>query len=148
VVPKNPPDKATEPAKKAMSETHKAALAAGRDEGRAVRRYLEALEAHRPRPGRKRTTESVRRQLDETTAALSESTALERVMLLQRRIDLESELRDLDQQADADLAELEHAFVEALPGYSARKHLSYAAWREAGVPARVLRAAGIRRSAR
>ena len=37
-----------------MSAQHKEALAVGRDEGRAVRRYLEALEAHKPRRGRKR----------------------------------------------------------------------------------------------
>jgi hypothetical protein len=134
-------------AKKSMSDTHKAALAVGRDEGRAVRRYLEALEAHKPRPGRKRTADGVQRQLDETLAALEGSTALDRVHLLQRRLDLEDELAQLARHGETDLAELETAFVEALPGYSERKHLSYAAWREAGVPARVLRAAGIRRAA-
>ena len=30
-----------------MSDQHKEALAIGRDQGRAVRRYLEALEAHK-----------------------------------------------------------------------------------------------------
>lgn len=134
-------------AKKAMSDTHKAALAVGRDEGRAVRRYLEALDAHKPRPGRKRTPEGVQRQLDETIAALTKSSALDRVHLLQRRLDLEEELSQLARNGETDLAELEAAFVDALPGYSERKHLSYAAWREAGVPARVLRAAGIRRAA-
>ena len=43
-----------------MSEDHKTALAQGRSEGRAVRRYLEALEAHKPRRGRKRTVESMK----------------------------------------------------------------------------------------
>jgi hypothetical protein len=42
-----------------MSDEHKAALAEGRNQGRAVRRYLEALDAHKPRRGRKRTTESM-----------------------------------------------------------------------------------------
>ena len=36
-----------------MSADHKAALAKGREEGRIVRRYLEALESNRPRRGRK-----------------------------------------------------------------------------------------------
>ncbi len=129
-----------------MSDSHKAALAVGRDEGRAVRRYLEALDAHKPRPGRKRTVDGVQRQLDETMAALAASSSFDRVHLLQRRLDLEEELDQLARQGETDLAELEAAFVAALPGYSDRKHLSYAAWREAGVPARVLRAAGIRRS--
>ncbi len=134
-------------AKKSMSDTHKAALAVGRDEGRAVRRYLEALEAHKPRPGRRRTADGVQRQLDETLLSLTHSAPLDRVHLLQRRLDLEEELGQLARQGGTDMSELESAFVDALPGYSERKHLSYAAWREAGVPARVLRAAGVRRSA-
>ena len=35
--------------KTAMTAEHKAKLAAGRNESRAVARYLEALEAHRPK---------------------------------------------------------------------------------------------------
>lgn len=139
--------KSASPSKKAMSDAHKAALAVGRDESRSVRRYLEALEAQRPRPGRKRTAETIQRQLDETIAELNEATALERVHLLQRRIDLEREREQISQQSDVNLDELEAGFIEALPGYSARKHISYAAWREVGVPARVLRAAGVSRSA-
>ncbi len=111
-----------------------------------MRRYLEAVDAQRARPGRKRTAESVQRQFAETEAALAKATALDRVHLLQRRIDLQSELDHLSLQGDDDVAELEAAFIGALPGYSTRKHLTYPAWREAGVPARVLRAAGIRRS--
>ena len=42
-----------------MSDSHKAALAEGREQGRAVRRYLEALEAHKLKRGRKRTQESI-----------------------------------------------------------------------------------------
>jgi hypothetical protein len=146
IVPRKAAVKTAPAAKKSMSDSHKAALAVGRDEGRAVRRYLEALEAHKPRPGRKRTPESVQRQLDETVTALTNSSALDRLHLLQRRLDLEEELAQLARHGETDLSELEAAFVAALPGYSARKHLSYAAWREAGVPARVLRAAGIRRA--
>lgn len=139
------PTKATV-AKKSMSATHKAALAVGREEGRVVRRYLEAVDASRSKPGRKRTVDSVRRQLDDTLAALADAKALDRVHLLQRRIDLERELAQLSAQQSTDIGELEAAFIKALPGYSARKQLTYPAWREAGVPARVLRAAGIRRS--
>ncbi|MHB1534624.1 MAG: hypothetical protein ACYC1D_08440 [Acidimicrobiales bacterium] len=44
------------------------------------------------------------------------------------------------------MTELETAFVKVASGYSERKGLSYAAWREAGVSADVLRRAGIRRT--
>ncbi len=128
-----------------MSDAHKAALAQGRDEGRAIRRYLEALDDRRLRPGRKRTAANVARQLDETEKALIGASPLERVQLLQRRIDLVAELRELRANGDVDDIDLESAFIAALPGYSSRKHISYAAWREVGVPARVLRTAGIRR---
>jgi len=111
-----------------------------------VRRYLEALEATKSRSGRRRSVDVLQRQLDETSAAIPQASALERVHLLQRRLDLEGELEDARRHSTPDLGELEAAFIEALPGYSRRKHLSYAAWREAGVPARVLKAAGIRRS--
>ena len=46
-----------------MSDEHKAALAEGRNQGRAVRRYLEALESHKPKRGRKRTAESIQKRL-------------------------------------------------------------------------------------
>jgi hypothetical protein len=46
-----------------MSVEHKQALAVGREESRAVRRYLEALEAHKPKRGRKRTAEGIQSRL-------------------------------------------------------------------------------------
>ena len=46
-----------------MSAEHKAALAKGREEGRIVRQYLEALESTKPRRGRKRTPDSIRKRL-------------------------------------------------------------------------------------
>ena len=45
-----------------------------------------------------------------------------------------------------DLTELEMEFVKAARGYSERRGISYAAWREAGVSASVLKQAGITRS--
>ena len=49
--------------KRGMSDEHKAALAEGREQGRAIRAYLEALEAHKPKRGRKRTAESIQKRL-------------------------------------------------------------------------------------
>ena len=46
-----------------MSDEHKAALAEGREQGRVVRRYLEALESHKPKRGRKRSPETVAKRL-------------------------------------------------------------------------------------
>ena len=46
-----------------MTDAHKQALAVGREQGRVIRGYLEALESTKPKRGRKRTPDSVRRRL-------------------------------------------------------------------------------------
>lgn len=127
-----------------MSASHKAALAEGRAQGRAVRVYLEALAASRPKRGRKRTPESIKKRLDRIEVELAEATPIQRLHLVQERMDLERELASSSETFD--LSELEAAFVGAAKGYSERKGISYAAWREAGVPAATLKAAGISRS--
>ena len=66
---------------------------------------------------------------------------LESVELLQTRIDIEDSLEGLGDQEN--FAELEKGFVENAQAYSERKGISYSAWREFGVPAATVRAAGI-----
>jgi hypothetical protein len=126
-----------------MSLAHKEALAVGRDEGRAVRRYLEALDAHKPKRGRKRNPESIQRRLEDIDEKLQSADALSRLHLVQERMDLEDELVTKDAQID--LGALEEEFIKSAKNYSKRKGITYAAWREAGVDAAVLRQAGIRR---
>jgi len=128
-----------------MSAAHKAALAEGRDQGRMVRRYLEALEVNRPRRGRKVTPESMKKKLASITQKLPGADPLTRLQLTQERMNLEKALSAGDQQVD--LTQLEREFVKAARPYGARKGISYAAWRAAGVDAEVLRKAGITRGA-
>ena len=127
-----------------MSDAHKSALAAGRAEGRAVRRYLEALDQHKPRRGRKRTSESIQKRLSAIEEKLGSADPLQRLQLVQERRDLQSEL-DREGKA-ADLTGLEAEFVNVAKGYSDRKGIGYSAWREVGVPSDVLGRAGITRS--
>jgi hypothetical protein len=126
-----------------MSDSHKAALAEGREQGRAVRRYLEALELHRPKRGRKRTPESVEKRLATIEENLPTADPLNRVQLIQERMDLGNSLAVNDNAVD--MAALEEGFVAAAGPYGQRKGITYAAWREAGVDAGLLRRAGIRR---
>ena len=128
-----------------MSDSHKAALAEGREQGRAVRRYLEALEAHRPKRGRKRTTESVQRRLTAIDEKVNDVDALTRLHLVQEKMNLEAELASTDNAVD--LGSLEDGFVAAAAPYGQRKGITYAAWRQAGVDPAVLRKAGIKRGA-
>lgn len=127
----------------AMSQEHKDALARGRREARAIKTYLEAL-ANR-RPGRPVTTESLNGRIERLEAKLAtETDPLKRVDLVQQRLDAVEALKRVEASADMDA--LEAGFVDHAAGYSERKGISYTAWRESGVPARVLRKAGIARS--
>ena len=126
-----------------MTDDHKAALAVGRTEGRAVRRYLDALEANKPKRGRKRTPDSIQRRLKAIDAELADTDRLNELKLVQERMNLESELAALE--ARQDLAELEGEFVRVAKPYSARQGISYAAWRAVGVPASTLKKAGVSR---
>jgi len=128
-----------------MTAEHKAALAEGRELGRAVRDYLEALEQHRPKRGRKRTPDSIKKRLQAIEDALPDATPIKKVELVQERRDLEVELATMG--AKVDLSGLEKGFVRAAKTYSERKGIGYSTWREVGVPADVLRRAGISRSA-
>lgn len=127
-----------------MTDEHKAALAQGRAESRAVKNYLEALEEAKPKRGRRRTKESIKNRLDRIEADLPTANPLNRVKLIQERMDLTNELNASDEPID--LSGLEAAFVKNAKGYSERKGISYAAWRELGVAPAVLKKAGITRA--
>lgn len=112
---------------------------------RAVRDYLEALEANKPRRGRKRTPESIAKRLEAITTELSDASALKRLELAQERIDLGAELASMDESIDMEA--LEAGFVEHAQWFGAQKTpaITYAAWREVGVSAATLKAAGVSR---
>jgi hypothetical protein len=139
---------ATTPAKSRkktpMSEDHKAALAKGREEGRIVRRYLEALESTKPRRGRKSTPESIRKRLFAIDNSLATADPLSRLHLIEERQRLEAELSHTGETVD--LAALEKSFVKVARVYGERKGISYSAWRTVGVSASVLQQAKIPRT--
>lgn len=133
-----------EQARRSMSSDHKAALARGRDQGRAVRRYLEALETSRPGRGRKRSLETLDRRLATIEAMLPSASPMDRLHLAQERLNLAAERSGLG-GASVDIDALERGFAGAAAEYGARKGITYSAWREAGIPPAVLRKAGISR---
>jgi len=112
----------------------------------AIREYLKALEQNAPRRGRKRTPDGIRRQLASVTAEMEGATITRQLDMVQQRIDLETELEALEQAGSIDLSALEANFVDHAASYGGRRGISYAAWREIGVSAATLKAAGIRRS--
>ena len=127
----------------AMSEAHKAALAQGRKESRAIKQYLEAIGSRKP--GRPVTPE----RLKERIASLEERIAAEQdpmkaLEMRQARLDAEAQLATTPDAVD--MEGLEAGFVACAKSYSDRKGISYTAWREQGVPAAVLGKAGIPRT--
>lgn len=132
--------------KTSMSDEHKQALAEGRAQARAVREYLDALEANRPKRGRRRTVDTVQRQLAAAKEELAGAAGAARLELIQRRRDLEVELATMQAGGSGpDLSKLEKSFVQHGKAYAQRKGISYAAFREFGVPPEVLKKAGIGR---
>lgn len=129
--------------KSPMSDEHKAALARGRTEGRAVRDYLESLRANKPKRGRRRTVESINKRLAAIDEELAISDALNELKLLQERRDLQAELEAKSAANDHSL--IEDAFIKVAKDYGERQGISYTTWREAGIEASVLKRAGITR---
>jgi hypothetical protein len=128
-----------------MSEEHKAALAQGRKEARAIKSYLKALS--NKKPGRPVTKESLDKRLQSVERKIEESdNPLDKVDLIQSKLDIEDALAELENAED--MESLEAGFVESAASYSERKGVSYTAWREYGVPAKVLRTAGIKETRR
>lgn len=125
-----------------MTDEHKNSLKVGREQGRIVGDYLDALEAHKPKRGRKVTRET----LEERLRVLKEETipnakGKDRIQAHQDRIDLENVL---NQSEDTDLIpHLQEAFVKVAKDYAKRKGFTAEAFREAGVPAAVLKEAGL-----
>lgn len=129
-----------------LTDAHKKALAKGRREAKAVRDYLEAMEASNRRT-RAADPLTLKKKLDQTQAKIAEEAdPARRLELIQDRLDLEARLAEANDQPDMD--SLEKRFKSSVKEYSERKGISYTAWREAGVPAAVLRDAGIPRTRR
>ena len=128
-----------------MSDEHKAKLAQGRADAKAVKSYLEALRANKPRRGRKRTPESITKRLAAIDELLIEADPLEELKLIEERRRLNEELEAMG--STVDIGELEEAFVACAKGYSERQGISYASWRDVGVEPSVLKRAGISRAA-
>ena len=99
------------------------------------------------KPGRPVSQESLKKRMDKVNQKLEETdNPLESVELIQSKLDIEKALSEIQNAIDMDT--LETGFVENARSYSERKGVSYTAWREFGVPAKVLRSAGIKETRR
>ena len=124
-----------------MTSEHKAALAEGRDQGRAVKNYLVALDANRPKRGRKRTPESIEKRLQIIDETIASADPLNRLHLIQERQNLLTEQEQMGEGVD--MSSLEEAFVNAAATYSDRKGITWNTWKKLGVSPEVLARAQI-----
>lgn len=127
----------------AMSDEHKAALALGRKEARAIKMYLEALASRRP--GRPVRPERLRQRIADLKARIADESDPVRTLEM-RQARLDAELALAKTEAAVDMNAVEAGFVANAKSFSERKGISYTAWREQGVPAAVLGKAGIPRT--
>ena len=114
------------------------------DASRSVRAYLDALDQHRPKRGRKLDPESVRKRIAVIDEQVKQAGGFERLNLLADKAALEGKLAG--SATKVDLAALRRDFVKHAKTYGDRKNISYGTWRAAGVSADDLKAAGIRRT--
>lgn len=124
-----------------MDDQHKAKLAQGRNDARAVKGYLEFLENNKPKRGRKRTPESIEKRLGKIEQELPDAGSLQRLAMLQEQEDLAAELETMGEVVDG--TELRAAFVEAAARYGKSKGIKRSAFRKMGVDAKTLTEAGV-----
>lgn len=127
--------------RKGMTDEHKAAIAEGREQAKIVGRYLEALELHKPKRGRKRTPESMQKQLDRIETELADASPIDRLVLLQQQKDIQAEMAS--KSPEVDLEALEKEFIKVGKAYAQRKGIAASTFRAMNVPSEVLKAAGI-----
>lgn len=125
-----------------MDADHKAKLAQGRRDARAVKAYLEFLESNRPKRGRRRTEESIAARLSVIDSEIEGASPLARLNLYQEQTDLANELEAMKSRVDG--TELRAAFIEAAARYGESKGIQKAAFRQMGVDAATIREAKIR----
>ena len=117
-------------------------------DNKAVRDYLDALVTNAPKRGRKRTTDNVKARISAIGEAIGNASATKRLDLVQERLDLEAELDAMARAGSVDMGGLEAGFVKSAASYGSGRGISYAAWREMGVHATTLKAAGVPRTRR
>src|SRR6478735_3508641 len=116
-------------AQRTLSAAHKRALAEGRTMSATVDRYLSAVNTPKQR-GRK----------------VSKATLTQRLAAAREVRDLKNKLASISAANGTDVKSLEAEFVRIAKKFGENRGIGYGAWRDAGVPAVVLKKAGVART--
>lgn len=128
-----------------MTEAHKKAIANARNEARTVEMYLLVLRDAAPQNrGRSKTHADMKKELAiiESKLRSRNLNPLDELKLMQKHADLKAKITN--NESTTVLKDLEKAFVKVGASYSKRHGISAQSWRKVGVPASVLKIAGIK----
>ena len=118
---------------KVLTDEHRAAMSLGSIQANAVRTYLTSIQSAEPV---RRPTKSAA-ELQELLANSTDP---------MERLRLRPQLREALEMESKTSSSLTAKFIEHAAAFGARFGITYADWREEGVPASVLKKAGIGRS--
>jgi hypothetical protein len=127
-----------------LSAAHKRALAEGRTMS-TVDRYLSAVNTPKQR-GRKVSKATLTQRLAAARERAKSTTGVEKVLAAQEVRDLQNKLASLNAASGTDVKSLEAEFVRIAKKFGENRGIGYGAWRDAGVPAVVLKKAGVART--
>ncbi len=133
--------------KRVVTDTHKAAMASGREAASAVNAYLKAFEATKPKRGRQVSIDDLKRRLVVASEEAGKAAGTAKLLAIQTVADLEKRIDALANSASDNIDDLEERFLKHAKAFSDSKGISYATWRKMGVPADLLKKAGISRGA-
>jgi hypothetical protein len=130
------------------TEAVKAHKTQSTDPEKAVKIYLRALKnSKRTGPGRPRTEAAIQSRIDKAKNTLKYAQENNHVILeletTQKLLDAQADMRDFKRGVAQDPSNFEDEFVKALPAFNKDREITAAAWRKVGVPALVLKRAGI-----
>ncbi len=133
------------PAQRKLSASHKQALAEGRTMSATVDRYLSAVNTPKRR-GRKVSKAALVERLAEARTRAKSATGVDKVLAAQDVRDLQTRIANMSAASGSDIKSLEAAFVKIAKRFGENRGIGYGAWRDAGVPAVVLKKAGVART--
>ena len=110
-----------------------------------VDRYLTAVNTPKRR-GRKVSKAALQQRLDAARTRAKTAAGVDKVLASQEVRDLQARIASVDSSGSGDLKSLESAFVKIAKRFGENRGIGYGAWRDAGVPAVVLKRAGVART--
>jgi len=128
-----------------LSAAHKRALADGRAMSATVDRYLSSVNTPKRR-GRKVSKAVLEQRLAAAHANARSARGVAKVLAAQQIRDFQTRIANINAGSGSDLKSLEADFVKIAKRFGENRGIGYGAWRDAGVPAVVLKKAGIART--